>query len=554
MQSDGEFFNTEIKNPEFHATSQSLFLSHHDSLINQSNELFSFLKYKIDHSNLNDLLTIEETLLSYEKSFNNLKDLVLVRGFLDYGLEGKMRFFAHEIEERYNSQIASEDLLMLRRHEKDYLLRGDDIYVNKLNKLASSITESFGNSERNNEPLNLLLNYKNTFNELVQTVNRMGKASNEGLYGELFDIKKNYQEQLNTFESTLLDKTQAEISRLTLIYNVVLGGIIIMCSFFVTYIGYKLVNPVNYLSQIMETIKTNSFSKMQIDKPNTRISEINNLFDSFKHLLERIQYQIDEIEEKSQLLEHQNFDLKKLNEELDRFLYSSAHDLKSPLSSILGLVDITRRESNDQKIILYLDMMEKSVRKLEDYIKDIVSYAKNKNQELTITEIDLENQLNSVFEEFEFIEGAGRIDKKVLYKEEFPHCYTDVSRLKIILFNLLSNSFRYFDPEKPNSYIHIYGMVKENKTKISIKDNGIGIDDKYKSDVFKMFFRANENSKGSGLGLYIVKETIKKMKGSIELETELGIGTTFHVIIPNEVKIGYKEGNGAAVLEVTETI
>lgn len=109
----------------------------------------------------------------------------------------------------------------------------------------------------------------------------------------------------------------------------------------------------------------------------------------------------------------------------------------------------------------------------------------------------------------------------------------------IVFNNILSNAVRYRDPWKEDSFIHIQIESGYTQAKIKFTDNGIGIGEEYLDKVFKMFFRASADSKGSGLGLYIVRGAVEKLGGTISVTSQLGSGTTFEIILPN------KSGNAA---------
>ena len=109
---------------------------------------------------------------------------------------------------------------------------------------------------------------------------------------------------------------------------------------------------------------------------------------------------------------------------------------------------------------------------------------------------------------------------------------TDPTRLKMIVGNLLSNAIHYADHTKEKPLIDIRYGLNDRKLTISVKDNGVGIDDKYHDRIFDMFFRLSETSVGSGLGLYIVKETAEKMNGNLELLSKKGVGSEFIVSLP----------------------
>jgi signal transduction histidine kinase len=117
--------------------------------------------------------------------------------------------------------------------------------------------------------------------------------------------------------------------------------------------------------------------------------------------------------------------------------------------------------------------------------------------------------------------------------------------LTIILNNFISNGIRYFDPAKSLPFIEIRMVVDEKEAQITIEDNGIGIKEEEVENIFKMFYRASESSKGSGLGLFIVKESVDRLGGKITVASKLGKGTKFIVTLPNHYVIA--EANGKLI-------
>ncbi len=230
-------------------------------------------------------------------------------------------------------------------------------------------------------------------------------------------------------------------------------------------------------------------------------------------------------------IERVNAELRKLNEELDRFVYSASHDLRAPLSSVLGLVEIARLEPTISAKDECLGMINVSIQKLDGFINDIIDYSRNQRIDIQPDHVDIEKEVNDVFDDLKFLDKDGRIEKSVtqIEKRDF---ITDGRRLSVILKNLISNSIRYHDLEKDNPFIKVEILYKANIAIIIVKDNGIGIDSHHLENIFKMFYRADETSKGSGLGLYIVKETVDKLNGKIEVSSRKNEGTTFTLTIP----------------------
>ncbi|PSL25842.1 PAS domain-containing protein [Chitinophaga ginsengisoli] len=232
-------------------------------------------------------------------------------------------------------------------------------------------------------------------------------------------------------------------------------------------------------------------------------------------------------------LEDANDKLKKTNTELDRFVYSVSHDLRAPLASILGLIEFTESETDDEDIKQNLSMMKDSIRKLDIFILDILDYSRNARLEVKRTPISFSSLLTDIRNSLKFIStGNSNVEIRINIEEDGTFC-SDRSRIIIILNNLVSNAVRYADPAKPASYVEVTVVARADGALISVKDNGIGIHKDYHQYIFNMFYRVSEKSKGSGLGLYLVKETVEKLNGDIQFTSTPGVGTEFKIYIPN---------------------
>lgn len=241
---------------------------------------------------------------------------------------------------------------------------------------------------------------------------------------------------------------------------------------------------------------------------------------------------ITERKNSEELLKTKNEELKKINEELDRFVYSASHDLRAPLTSLLGLISIAQTDRYINGITEHLDLMKRSVLKLDSFIIDIINYSRNARLDLDVEEINLETLVEETLDNLKYISSADKIEKFVDIKQSVP-LYSDSKRISILLSNLISNAIRYHNLILDDPFIKIQGKVTRKEVVLKIIDNGKGIGKQYLTNIFEMFFRASEDSKGSGLGLYIVKETVHKLKGTVSVFSEVGKGSTFTVTIPN---------------------
>jgi len=225
-----------------------------------------------------------------------------------------------------------------------------------------------------------------------------------------------------------------------------------------------------------------------------------------------------------------NDQLQKANAELDRFVYSASHDLRAPLSSLLGLIEVAKLDHAG--IDHYMDMMKTKIHDLEAFIKEIISYSRNARTDIKKQPINLKQIVDEVTEALAFSVGNPNVRIENVVPDDMVVC-TDILRLKIVLANLIDNSLKYRDEKKEKPFIRIEAGERDDVMVIVVIDNGLGIDHIYLDKIFQMFFRASEHSKGSGLGLYIVKEALNKINGSIQVESDPGAGTTFMVKIPS---------------------
>lgn len=227
------------------------------------------------------------------------------------------------------------------------------------------------------------------------------------------------------------------------------------------------------------------------------------------------------------VVEKRNKELRKLNSELDRFVYSASHDLRAPLASILGLIAVARLDKSNN-VEEYLNLIEKSINKLDGFIRDIIDFSRNSRLELATESIRFESMIHEIIDELKYMDERGLI-RKIVEVNGTGDFYTDKKRLAIILRNLISNAYKYHNPYAEDNFVQVTVKYSAQEAVITVADSGIGIAEEHLSNIFKMFYRANENNNGSGLGLYIVKETVEKLKGSITVKSVPNQGSTFEL-------------------------
>ncbi len=251
-------------------------------------------------------------------------------------------------------------------------------------------------------------------------------------------------------------------------------------------------------------------------------------------LLERTMKQNEELIRSRDSLQETLAELETRNFELDQFVYKVSHDLRAPLTSILGLVNLSKMEGNDPSNLQeYIDLIGSSTLKLDVFIKSLIEYSRTGRAESIIEKVDFEPIIQEIFEHLKYAKNFNRLDHKVsiIEKKDF---YSDSMRIQIALGNVISNAVKYQNTRADISYLYITVDFRASDIVIiTLKDNGIGIAEDLVANVFKMFFRATESADGSGLGLYIVKQSIERLNGTIDLQSELNKGTTITITLPN---------------------
>lgn len=230
----------------------------------------------------------------------------------------------------------------------------------------------------------------------------------------------------------------------------------------------------------------------------------------------------------------QNAQLVKYNKELEQFTYVATHDLKSPLANIEGYLDLLELdiENPSDDVKDSMKWLKYSVSEAQGVIRALTNAlkARNKKNEL-LSPIDLEELVESILSGMRSRILANKIVFIINFTEINLLNYYPVA-LRSILQNIISNAIQY-SSETTDPEIFLQTEKTKDSVRISIRDNGSGIDlGKNKEKVLGLFKRVNNDDSGSGIGMYIVQKLLENYGGTLELESELGTGSTFTVVIP----------------------
>jgi len=198
----------------------------------------------------------------------------------------------------------------------------------------------------------------------------------------------------------------------------------------------------------------------------------------------------------------------------------------------MGLVNLANLDKDEKNFHHYLDKIEGRIKKLDDFIKSMLTYAKVNRTEVEHSVIDLDKMVMSCVHELEYLDSFKKVKLDFKIKGSEIAFRGDEQRIGIIFGNIISNAYKYFNPDV-KSFLKIRIKVSAQRANIEITDNGIGIRAEHLGKIFNMFYRATDRSQGSGLGMYIVKQAIEKSGGEIGIESTYGKGTHIRISLPN---------------------
>ncbi len=184
---------------------------------------------------------------------------------------------------------------------------------------------------------------------------------------------------------------------------------------------------------------------------------------------------------------------------------------------------------------LYINLMDDRISRLENILQEINSYVKNVKRDAVRTKFNVKDLVDSVWASLEFLDNARSLRFEVAIDSGLV-IESDREQWRMVINNLLTNAIKYHDTSKPSPYIKVTASAGGEEVHMVIEDNGQGIRQEHQPRLFDMFYRANEGSDGTGLGLFLVRKIVDRLGGKITLESEYGRGTTVHIRIPHVVR------------------
>ena len=221
--------------------------------------------------------------------------------------------------------------------------------------------------------------------------------------------------------------------------------------------------------------------------------------------------------------------IKNKNDELDAFFHRISHDLRGPISSLLGLSFLAKIDIKDEHALQYIEKQHQQVERLNQIIIGLINLTKLNNNGLSRVRIEFSKMIDACINSFETLPNFANVRFAIRIQPNLEF-YSEWTLLNAIMQNLIENAIKYSRNDSP--YVEIRVRELGDYIVLEVEDNGQGIPDSYQSRIFEMFFRATSNASGSGLGLYILKRSVDRLKGSIELKSQVNVGSTFTVKLP----------------------
>lgn len=248
------------------------------------------------------------------------------------------------------------------------------------------------------------------------------------------------------------------------------------------------------------------------------------------------------------LLESQNKRIKMVNAAMDRFLYSVSHEFRTPICNGLGLINLLRNNHDEDERMDILNKLEYSIRNLDELLQNIGIFSEIATHESTPVNVDIQQVFNHCLDQMKSVTGRESVQVN-LKLERYDPFIADKRRLSIILTNLISNGIKFRDPRK-KSFVDVVISINQKSATIQVRDNGIGIKEDVLDKIFDVFYTTHEIQVGHGLGLYMVREIVNKLGGTIDVKSQLNIGTTISVTLPNGKPAAQQEFKGHDVKAV----
>jgi signal transduction histidine kinase len=360
------------------------------------------------------------------------------------------------------------------------------------------------------------LTYARLYDAMKDSVFNENLSSRIGSLENLFQIEErehqiellNQQQKLQA-EKLAIQNSQLRQQRIMILASV--GGLLLVCVIAIIVFGfYKKVKSLN--QEISEKNEEIQAQAEELTESNQTILRIN------ENLEDRI--------------EQRTTELKQAYKELDIFFYRSSHDFRRPLTTFMGLSEVAKVTVKDRTALELFEKVNETARSLDKMLYKLQSISDVGAQGLIYKEVFMKDVFEFSLNNFKDEIAAKQIQATITVKSNLSF-FSYAALIQIIVANLIENAIAF--SVNSSAEIRVSAFEANEEIVIEVQDNGQGIEPEYIERVFEMYFRGNEKSKGNGLGLYIVKKTVQKLNGRVELTSVYTKGTTVKLFLPNRL-------------------
>ncbi|MFN3967771.1 response regulator [Flavobacterium sp.] len=467
---------------------------------------------------------------SLYKSVIIFKEIALARGFKDYGFEGEMRSKAHLLEN--NSSLDKITLLQLRRHEKDYLLRADEIYFFEFDKLINSTIKKKSVDPYTKE---LLIGYKNNFRELVNKSSELGLTPNLGLYGKINYLNVFVEDsflQIINLSKNKVNQVKSNLFYFQLFQTILIG---LLALFLSVYVSRYFTKDLQLLTMDISNYIKSNFKDNQITiNQSSPIREVDFLLKSYGILREKLTKNIEFLEKATEQANNSaSFKT--------QFLANMSHEIRSPLNGVIGMLNMLKTKSLTNEQIEYVEIAEHSADHLLGLVNMILDHSKMEAGKMNLEyyPINLKKELAKLIRLFEYRIKDKNIELHFIFDDAIlSNILGDNLRLQQVLINLLDNAIKFTPKGDVRLEVKLINIVDEVQyIGFKVMDSGIGIDANKTEQILLAFEQADLSTTrkygGTGLGLTISNQLIQLMGGTkLNIAPLINGGSSFNFEIP----------------------
>lgn len=528
------FFYQDQRNIEFFSKGESQLLAQHTeqfasiwSEIRQMHSLF-----EKEPSLLPILNSIQVDLASYQELFIELASLLYLRGFQDYGLIGEMRKEVHELEQLVDDPILQIDLLMLRRHEKDYIIRNQAQYVDALAERAISFSENIEVSNLRGSEKQALVSrvseYQRRFNQIVATDGAIGLRDGSGLFAQFDQVRSKLEEQLHRLSADYNLMLSSRFDKFTRMAWGLVVIVFIFSAVFIYYLANSLSMPLRELSKSIRIFIRSGFKDHPLDAAfTTKKDEVGEIARDFEVLQDLMRDYVSSLEEQKASADF-------ANSAKSEFLANMSHEIRTPLNGVAGASYLLQTTGLSVEQRDYAEIIAVSSESLMKVVNDILDFSK-----IEAGQIELDCVVFDLRENFQhivapFISQAEAKDLALVTKVSISNdslVKGDRTKWGQVMRNLLSNAIKF--TQRGTVEVVMECTVEHECVIVTalVSDSGIGISAANHKKVFEPFRQEDasitRNHGGTGLGLAICKKLANLMGGDIALQSTVGVGSSF---------------------------